>query len=678
MTNLSKLKQALAYASKGWKIFPVTPSQKTPLGALATNGYHSATTDLQTIHEWWNSYPDANIGLNLEASGLVCVDVDSYKEDCEFDAFIKDKTIPSTLMQQSASGGTHYIFAADPEPNYPGVLCKGVDIKYRGYVLLAPSTFNGSSYKWLNELIPEKAPSWLAKQGSVVNQVLTPASWLHGLSVRELLQVIDEEGWHRTVVKYVASLVAKQYADKEIHKITDQLTLDGYHVEETRLEVQRMIDGARRKKFGEDLATTTSLVQPIVTSAQGNLPSNYYNVSVTLRDQSPWVTVFAYNEFADRKMVLEKPPGERGNPNLFKPRDIRDSDYTKVIKWLNQNGFPTVNKQLVIDCVQELCEDNIISPVKAYLESLKFDPVSDKSQLSTWMEIYLGVKPRSPSEKQYVRAVSRLSLIQAVARALTPGCKADSVPILEGGQGVGKSTALRILHSPDWFGDALPPMGTKDASDYLRGKWGIELAELAFQRKADIEAQKAFISKNEERFRPAYGREEIFHPRTCVFWGTTNRTDYIKDETGNRRFLPIRVEQVDIEGLKGARDQLWAEAVHYFKAGEKYWLSDDLLKLAEREANERFEEDPWVELVQQKLSAEEEVSIKEAIETCFDTIDAQSITTQMTRRMSLCLTLAGWQKDGRFTSGERRNQSRFVRGPEAGPIEPKKNLGAEF
>ncbi len=163
----------------------------------------------------------------------------------------------------------------------------------------------------------------------------------------------------------------------------------------------------------------------------------------------------------------------------------------------------------MIDCVQELCEDNIISPVKAYLESLKFDPVSDKSQLSTWMEIYLGVKPRSPSEKQYVRAVSRLSLIQAVARALTPGCKADSVPILEGGQGVGKSTALRILHSPDWFGDALPPMGTKDASDYLRGKWGIELAELAFQRKADIEAQKAFISKNEERFRPAYGREEI-------------------------------------------------------------------------------------------------------------------------------------------------------------------------
>ena len=157
--------------------------------------------------------------------------------------------------------------------------------------------------------------------------------------------------------------MAKQYADNEFHEITDQLTLSGYNVGETRAEVQRMIDGARRKKFGEEI--TTAVAQPIVASAQGNPPSNYHNVSVTLRDQSPWVTVFAYNEFADRKMVLEKPPGERGNPNLFKPRDIRDSDYTKVIKWLNQNGFPSVNKQLVIDCVQELCEDNIISPVKA-------------------------------------------------------------------------------------------------------------------------------------------------------------------------------------------------------------------------------------------------------------------------------------------------------------------------
>ena len=175
-----------------------------------------------------------------------------------------------------------------------------------------------------------------------------------------------------------------------------------------------------------------------------------------------------------------------------------------------------------------------------YLESLAFDPQIDEPQLSFWMERYLGVEPTTDEERRYVEAVSRLSLIQAVARALNPGCKADSVPILEGGQGIGKSTAIRILHGAEWFGDALPPMSHKDASDYIRGKWGIELAELAFQQKAEVETQKSFISRREERFRPAYGREEICYPRRCVFWGTTNRSDYVKDDTGNRRFLPVK------------------------------------------------------------------------------------------------------------------------------------------
>jgi len=142
----------------------------------------------------------------------------------------------------------------------------------------------------------------------------------------------------------------------------------------------------------------------------------------------------------------------------------------------------------------------------------------------------------------------------------------------------------------------------------------------------------------------------------------------MKDETGNRRFLPIRVEAVDINGLRAARDQLWAEAVYYFKQGEKYWLTDDLLKHAEKQANERFEEDPWVEIIHEKLCALEEVSLRQAFTECFIDIDPHNISNQMVRRMANCLFLAGWKKDGRFTSGERRNQARYVRGPEAGPV----------
>ena len=98
-------------------------------------------------------------------------------------------------------------------------------------------------------------------------------------------------------------------------------------------------------------------------------------------------------------------------------------------------------------------------------------------------------------------------------------------------------------------------MGTKDASDYIRGKLGIELSELAFQRKADEEAQKAFISQQEERFQPAYGREEIRYPRQCVFWGTTNRTDYLADDSGNWRFLPVKTKTINIAALRQNRDK---------------------------------------------------------------------------------------------------------------------------
>ena len=147
MAEETKTGAALTYASKGWHIFPVTPSKKIPYGSLVSKGHLNATTSVNQITEWWTEAPNANIGLNLEASGLVCIDVDSYKSDCGFDDFIKDKHLPQTLTQKSASGGTHYIFKAKLGDSYPGTLCKGVDIKYNGYILLSPSCFDGRPYE---------------------------------------------------------------------------------------------------------------------------------------------------------------------------------------------------------------------------------------------------------------------------------------------------------------------------------------------------------------------------------------------------------------------------------------------------------------------------------------------------------------------------------------------------
>ena len=363
--------------------------------------------------------------------------------------------------------------------------------------------------------------------------------------------ILSGQNWHDNMLRLVGRLVADGLTKEEILDRAEEFTLSGYSVLQTRNELVPMIDGALAKGF--DHKYTQHKKRDLSQSFRGIANAqNIYELLI----KGGWSEALAYDEFAQRKLLIKKPPDQTGNPAHFKDRELQDDDYTKIVRWINRNGFPRVSKHIVVDVVNELCREQIISPVRHYLEDLEFDPSKDKPQLSSWMVNYLGVNPENEEEQKYIEAVSRLSLIQAVARIFKPGCKADSVPVLEGEQGLGKSTAIRVLHDHKFFGDALPPMGTKDASDYVRGKWGIELSELAFQRKADEEAQKAFISRQEERFRPAYGREEIRYPRQCVFWGTTNRSDYLTDDSGNRRFLPVKTEIIDIAALRQNRDKL--------------------------------------------------------------------------------------------------------------------------
>ena len=403
----NRMLEAALLCPKGWHIFPVKPNAKAPLGRVVLRGHHEATVCEKTIRHWWTQTPNANIGLNLEASGFVCIDVDSYKTTCQFDNFIRGKALPETLTQRSASGGIHYIYKADASHEYPGALCVGVDVKHKGYILLHPSVFNNMEYEWQNSIEPQKAPNWLCKKITASKGLTIPSSWLPEMSIQDLLAVIHSEGWHNTLLRLVGSLVARGKSDECIHELTDQLTLPGYQVSETQQDIQRMIESARRKAFGSEISSLGA--NSTADKPEARVVSNHYNIYRMLQDDSPWAHVFSFDEFTGRKMVIAKPPGERGNPNHFRPRDIKDSDYTKVLKWLNQNGHPRVQKQLVVDCVQEICEENIISPVRHYLESLKFDPEVDKHQLSFWMEEFLGVRPRSAKETQYVEAVSRLS-----------------------------------------------------------------------------------------------------------------------------------------------------------------------------------------------------------------------------------------------------------------------------
>lgn len=397
--------------------------------------------------------------------------------------------------------------------------------------------------------------------------------------------------------------------------------------------------------------------------SKGAIPFNHHNAMEIITKSEDWRHVFAFDEFAQRKMVMQPIPGSAGNPDKFSPREIKDSDYISVVRWFNLNGFLRANKNTVCDVVDASCHENIISPVRHYLEDLgrkaDQDP-EDDDYLDQWAMRMLGVEPDNEEHRLYVYEVSRKWIISAVARALNPGCKADGVLIMEGSQGAGKSTALRVLAGDEWFGDALPQMGTKDASDYLRGKWIVELAELSNINKAEVEIVKAFVSRTEERFRPAYGRSEICYPRHCIFAGTTNKSDYLRDETGNRRFWPIKCGTIDISLIKAEREKLLGEAVRAYQNGEEWWLSGEAETYARTEQDKRLAVDEWTGDIETYCQTRPEVAITQIASDVFD-ISAKDVNRMTQNRISSILSAIGYARSGKFTTGDLRNKAKFVR-----------------
>src|SRR5690606_38671737 len=197
-------------------------------------------------------------------------------------------------------------------------------------------------------------------------------------------------------------------------------------------------------------------------------------------------------------------------------------------------------------------------------------------------------------------------LIGAVARARRPGCKLDTMPVLEGPQGLGKSTAVRYLFGAQFFIDDLSDFHSKDSFQLIQGAWVCEIAELAALGKAEVNDVKKFLSKHQDKYRAPYERAPLTVPRRTIFFGTVNPEyggGYLRDTTGGRRFWPIVCGRIDLRGLLRDRDQLWAEAVVRYDAGARWHLDDPMLEqLAERMQTERREVHPWEDAIRYYLA----------------------------------------------------------------------------
>lgn len=270
-------------------------------------------------------------------------------------------------------------------------------------------------------------------------------------------------------------------------------------------------------------------------------------------------------------------------------RDWQDCD-DAGLRWYIEKNYHVTGAGKVMDGVSVVAHSRRRDPVREYLDRLTWD---ETPRLDTLFIDYLGAE-----DTPYTRAVTRKMFVAGVARTYRPGCKFDQICILSGRQGIGKSLLLSRM-GREWFNDSITSFDGKEARENLRGVWIIELGEMTAFSRSESEAAKQFLSQTEDRYRAAYGRRTEVYKRRCVFFGTSNATDFLRDTTGNRRFWPIdcdpdrRVKRVHEDLTDTVVDQIWAEAVVRFRAGEPLILGDELQQAAITEQQAHTERDPW-------------------------------------------------------------------------------------
>lgn len=328
---------------------------------------------------------------------------------------------------------------------------------------------------------------------------------------------------------------------------------------------------------------------------QGNPAKTMKNLRTALEHNPSLMGRLRLNLFSGRIDITGELPWKRPGT----ARTWGDDDAAQLRIYL-EPFFGKVPKNDVLDAVAACASDQAYHPVRDYLNSLAWDGAE---RLDTLFVDYLGAE-----DSPYTRAVTRKAFTAAVARVMRPGCKFDTMLVLIGGQGRHKSTILAKMGG-EWFSDSLRTFGDKDSMETIQGTWVNEVAEMQAMSKADVDAVKMFLSKTNDYYRAAYGRYTADRARQCVFFGTTNSRDCLVDPTGNRRFLPVDIDQrartKNVFGdLDRERDQIWAEAVVRWRMGEPLHLPPELEVIAVQMQEEHRTRHPWEGIIADYLAQE--------------------------------------------------------------------------
>lgn len=622
ITLHTMVQAALALAEFGFPVFPVT-QDKRPLVKWKSE----ATTDPSKVRRWWRKWPDAMPALPTgEASGLCVLDLDCKDGKDGFAAVRAlgfDPAALSWFIVETASGGWHLYFW-----HKPGLRCSvgqekdglaGVDVRAERGFVVAPGARNAKgSYQFIKGSLSELRdaldltgmPLWpdaLPMQARAASGAISGAepSGLPLAVLQSALMAIPIEtreaefgtdaAWFKMARIIFDESGGSEEGNELWHEASEGWGGYDYHLAEDKWNREDTYDGERATVWAilnvalkagwshpgfeawkaqeataglpdampeEELAEIAALVGiPAPTPRgdwgtpmmQGDKPiNNQHNAILYLgRNLDSILPDLAHNEMTHR--------------DEWRGGEVTDSTIILTRAQLERRGLKTIGKELVDGAVLTVARLRQFHPVRDTLNGLKHD---GGQRLDSWLVRLAGAE-----DTPYTRAVGRKFLLQMVARVMQPGCKADHTLVLVGPQGVGKSALCRLLAGAAYFTDTLPAItGGKDVMEHLQGVWLAELAELAPSRKSEAEDLKAFLTGMVDRFRVAYGKRTESFPRQCVFVGTTNDGEFLRDPTGGRRFWPVHVGNVDLDGLAAERDQLFAEAVAAYRAGEPWWL----------------------------------------------------------------------------------------------------------
>ena len=552
-------------------------------GDLDINTFDDTTFEPSRLMYWPSTAKDGEFVFEFQDGPWLCADevLSRYKNWKDASEWPVSDRAGKVLQHEIKKQGDPF-----EKPGMVGVFCRTYDI-HKAIEIFLPEVYEACDVE----------DRYTFKEGSTAAGLITyddkfayshhgtdPASGklcnAFDLVRIHLYGLKDEDAKDGTPVTTLPSYKAMEDLCTKDSKVRQQLGIE---------KLQRTKEEFSEQWEGEE--ADTEWLELMAVDKKGDYRNTIDNIKIVLSNDPRTKKKFAFNKFEQREVALGDLPWRKLTPE--EPY-LQDADVRSLRHYLEKN-YGIKSRLDTDDALSIVLRENEFHPVRDYLTSVTWD---GDQRLDTLFIDYLGAE-----DNDYVRAVTRKVLVAAVTRIFRPGCKFDYVIVLIGTQGIGKSSIIKKLGGK-WYSDSFTGMQGKEAFEQIQGVWILELAELAGLKKAELETIKHFISKTDDRYRVAYGKRTENFARQCVFIGTTNDRDFLKDPSGNRRFWPIDTREVTpIKSIwkdlsQYEIDQIWAEAVKFYKADEPLFLNRSLEQQAYIHQTEHREVDDRTGLVQ--------------------------------------------------------------------------------